>query len=180
VVKVDSPDGDYVRYLPPLIRFKGEKGAASREHGALFEQLNAGKRGLGVDLKHKEAAGIIKRLIPHFDVLIEGSRPGVMDKLGLGYEELSKVNPKLVYCSLSGYGKTGLYARRAGHDINYMATAGVLGISKDPSKVIGFQAADGKHLLSLLVGSVAILTDVLNKISVWVYDGSDWNIGGTP
>lgn len=147
VVKVDSREnGDYVRYLPPLLRFRSEKGTASRQHGALFEALNSGKRCLGLDLRHEEATGIVKRLVPHYDVIIEGSRPGGMDKLGLGYKDLLAVNPRLVYCSLSGFGGSGPYARRAGHDVNYMAIAGLLGMSKDPSHIVGFQAADGENI----------------------------------
>lgn len=139
VVKVDCPQvGDYVRHVPPLLSLPD-----NNRHGALFEALNCGKLGLGMDLKHKDAAKILCRLVPHYDVLVEGNRPGVMDRLGIGYEELSKHNPKLVFCSISGYGSSGPYAKRAGHDINYMALSGLLGVSSNPANsVLGFQAAD--------------------------------------
>ena len=111
VVKVDSLSGggnDYVRNLGPIIDFND-----GRKHSVLFEALNAGKLGFGLDLKNKEAAAVIHRLIPHFDVLIEGNRPGVMDRLGIGYDELSKLNPKLIYCSITGYGGNGPMAMAA-------------------------------------------------------------------
>ena len=82
-------------------------------------------------MKHNDAADIIYRIIPYYDVLIEGSRPGSMDKLKIGYHQLIKYNPRLIYCSISGYGSTGPYATRAGHDINCMALSGLLGLSKD-------------------------------------------------
>lgn len=105
---------------------------------------------------------MVHTLIPHFDVLIEGNRPGVMDRLGIGYETLSKINPKLIYCSISGYGSTGPMATRAGHDINYMATAGVLGLTgKDgcAPPTLGFQAADSSGSLHGAMGVMAAIID---------------------
>ena len=93
VVKVDSNDGDYTRHIPPLIK---------NEHGSLFESLNAGKRGLGLDLKHPKAKEVIRKIVSSFDVIVEGGRPGAMAKLGIGYNDLLIHNPKLVYCSISG------------------------------------------------------------------------------
>ena len=82
VTKCDSPiGGDYVRHLPPLQPYASATGSSSKQHGALFEALNAGKRGLGLDLRHKEAAAVVRRLACHYDVVLEGSRPGVMDKV---------------------------------------------------------------------------------------------------
>lgn len=133
-----------------------------RKHSVLFEALNAGKLGFGIDLKNKDAASVIHRIISDFDVLIEGNRPGVMARLGIGYEVLSKINPKLIYCSVSGYGSTGPMAKRAGHDINYMATAGLLGLtgkSDEPPQVLGFQAADSTGSLQGTIGIMAALID---------------------
>lgn len=117
---------------------------------------------MGLDLKHKDAASVIHQLISDFDVLIEGNRPGVMDRLGIGYSVLSEINPRLIYCSVSGYGSTGPLAKRAGHDINYMATAGMLGLTGnagEPSKVLGFQAADSTGSLHGAMGILAALID---------------------
>jgi len=100
VVKVDIDGGDYTRKIPP----KNQDG-----HGFFFESLNAEKLGLGLDLKHVNAASVIHRLAPYYDIIIEGNRPGVMDRLGVGYKDIFKVNSKIIYCSISGYGATGDY-----------------------------------------------------------------------
>ena len=99
---------DYVRDLPPALHFK------DRKHGALFESLHCGKLGLSLDLKHIQGVNILKHIIKDYDVVVEGNRPGVMDRLGVGYEDLKKMNDKIIYCSLTGYGQTGPYAQKAG------------------------------------------------------------------
>lgn len=149
VDKVEDPmGGDYVRQLPP---FAGDV-------SALFATLNRSKRSLAIDLKN--GAAIIRLLVRHYDIVFEGFRPGVMTKLGLGYDALSKENPRLIYCSLSGYGKTGPDRPRAGHDINYQARAGVLGHSGTrggPPSLPGVQIADTGGALFSLVGMLAAL-----------------------
>lgn len=118
IVKVEGPaGGDVVRYMSPRV------GPTS----AMFEALNGGKRGVVIDLKHGAGPGVLKRMAAHADVVVEGFRPGVMDRLGVGYESLRAANEALVYCSISGYGQDGPHARKAGHDLNYLALAGVLG-----------------------------------------------------
>ncbi|EKD50794.1 MAG: hypothetical protein ACD_62C00426G0003 [uncultured bacterium] len=96
------------------------EGAVSVAYGA----VNRSKRSLGLDLKKSDAQTIIGRLIQKYDVLVEGFRSGVMSKLGLGYETLKELNPALIYCSITGYGQTGPYSDRAGHDINFVALSG--------------------------------------------------------
>lgn len=111
VVKVESPDrGDYTRSLNP----------------ELFRQTNRNKRSLCLNLRRPEAVEALKRLVAGADVLVESYRPGVAERIGVGYEAIRAVNPRLVYCSLTGYGQTGPYRDRAGHDINYIGYAGVL------------------------------------------------------
>lgn len=120
VDKIEDPGaGDYMRLMPPLV---GELGAA-------FQLLNRGKRSAVIDLKSKAGQALLLELVPRYDVLIESFRPGVMARLGLGYEALSAAHPGLVYCAITGYGQDGPLAHRAGHDLNYLARAGVLGLS---------------------------------------------------
>ena len=91
---------------------------------AAFSYLNRGKQSLALNLKHPAAVGVISQLVGEYDILLEQFRPGVMARLGLDYETLKQVNPQLIYCSLTGYGQTGPYRDRAGHDINYLALSG--------------------------------------------------------
>lgn len=117
VIKVeDTRGGDYARYYPPRLG----------EHGALFASVNRNKRGLAVDLKTPQGADALRRLVTTADVLIESFRPGVMDRLGLGKDALMALNPRLIYCAITGYGQSGPLKHRAGHDLNYLGYAGVL------------------------------------------------------
>ncbi|MEA2101836.1 MAG: CaiB/BaiF CoA-transferase family protein [Thermodesulfobacteriota bacterium] len=107
--------------------------------------LGRGKRCMQLNLKDPEAIRIVHSLICDYDILIEQFRPGVMEKLGLGYTALSQINPGLIYCSLTGYGQTGPYHARAGHDINYLARSGLMSYSgkkKDGPSLVGMQIAD--------------------------------------
>lgn len=117
VVRVEAPNRpDLMRITPPY------DGETSVGHAL----VGRSKRSVALDLKHPQAAGIVQRLVAHYDVVVEGFRPGVMDRLGVGYEVLKEANPSLIYVSITGYGQTGPYARRAGHDINYLALSGIL------------------------------------------------------
>ena len=117
VLKIERPGtGDDMRSFPPAIA--GES--------VLFALLNRGKRSLALDLKAADAWSILEPLVQGADVLIEQFRPGVMDRLGLGYDRLSQINPRLVYCSITGYGQDGPKAQTVGHDLTYLAEAGVL------------------------------------------------------
>jgi len=117
VVHIESPSRpDLMRFFPPI------KDGRSAAHA----HLNRSKRSLGIDLKASGGIEVIRRLAGEYDIVIEQFRPGVMDKLGLGYEALKAVNPGVIYCSISGYGQTGPFRDRAGHDINYLSVAGAI------------------------------------------------------
>ncbi|MCW8885927.1 MAG: CoA transferase [Motiliproteus sp.] len=116
VLRVESPSRpDIVRDLQPQI--DGQS--------AVFHYLNRGKQSLALNLKQPQAVSIIEQLVAEMDVLVEQFRPGVMSRLGLGYEQLRSINPRLIYCSISGYGQQGDMAAKAGHDINYLARSGL-------------------------------------------------------
>ncbi len=151
VVKVERPGGgDWLRCAPPLV--DGE--------GILFRVLNRGKKSLTLNLKSDEGRAVFRRLVETADVLLEGFRPGVMKRLGLGYETLSEANPRLVYCALSGYGPDGPYRGRAGHDLNYVGLAGLLdlnGPQDGPPAVPGVLVADLSGGLWAAVGILLAL-----------------------
>ena len=136
VVKVEEPGtGDYMRWTPPLV--DGQS--------ALFNALNRNKRSVTLNLKTGEGRELLLKLVDGAAVLVEGNRPGVMDRLGVGWDVLRARNPKLVMCSITGYGQDGPFAGRAGHDINYTATAGVLGLNGEaggPPVPLSVQVAD--------------------------------------
>lgn len=134
VIKVEDPNGgDYIRAWAPFV------GKSSGFHTV----LNRNKRSLTLNLKSGEGKEIFRRLAADADVVLEGFRPGVMDRLGLGYEALRAINPRLVYCAVTGYGFTGPRALRAGHDINYLALTGVLSYcGRDVPTTSGVQIAD--------------------------------------
>lgn len=135
VIKVEPPTGEGLRWMPP--RTNGM--------GTTFGSLNAGKDSIAVDLKKPEGQAVVRALLPKVDVLVEGFRPGVMDRLGLGWDDLRAAFPRLVGVSLSGYGQSGPLSQRAGHDLNYVARAGLLGLwgpADGPPAVPGVQMAD--------------------------------------
>src|SRR5439155_14045561 len=136
VIKVEEPGaGDYMRWTPPLV------GGQS----ALFNAINRNKRSVTLNLKSDPGRDLLLRLVDRADVLVEGNRPGVMDRLGLGWDTLHARNQRLVMCSITGYGQDGPFASRAGHDLNYMATAGALGLNGEregPPVPLSVQVAD--------------------------------------
>jgi alpha-methylacyl-CoA racemase len=153
VLKVEQPGtGDYVRAFPPYTR-----DGRSAYHLA----LNRGKRSLTLNLSTPEGAQILRDLARDADVLVESFRPGVMDRLGVGYRALREVNPGLVYVAISGYGATGGRTREAGHDIDYLAYAGVLNSTGRPGDgpwQPGVQVADlGGGALPAVVAVLAAL-----------------------
>ncbi len=116
VLRIESPTRvDLLRVLPP------------HDHGtsASHAYLNRNKRSLALDLKQADALEIVRELVKDYDIVLEQFRPGVMERLGLGYAALNAINPRLIYVSITGYGQTGPYKDRAGHDINYLALAGI-------------------------------------------------------
>ncbi|MGH2807595.1 MAG: CaiB/BaiF CoA transferase family protein, partial [Actinomycetota bacterium] len=119
VIKVEEPGkGDYIRWTPPIV------GEFSASHIA----LNRNKRSITLNLKTDGGRDTFKRLARGADVVIESFRPGVMDRLGIGFEALRAENAGLVYCAISGYGQGGPRAQEAGHDVNYIGYAGALSI----------------------------------------------------
>jgi crotonobetainyl-CoA:carnitine CoA-transferase CaiB-like acyl-CoA transferase len=120
VLRVERPGGDEMRGYPPTI---------GPDMSAFFALLNRGKDTIELDLKHDADLARLHKLIADADVLVEQFRPGVMDRLGLSYEKVRQINPRLVYCSITGYGQDGPAANVAGHDINYLARTGLLALS---------------------------------------------------
>jgi crotonobetainyl-CoA:carnitine CoA-transferase CaiB-like acyl-CoA transferase len=157
VIKVEEPgSGDYSRYLPPY----GPGGM-----GMTFLAINRNKRSLTLNLKSEQGRAIFLRLVEQADVVLESFRPGVLERLGLGYERLKAVNRGIIYCAISGYGQDGPYQQRAGHDLNYAGYAGLLDYNRGrhgepamPASQFGdlaggsFMAIIG--ILSALVGRV--------------------------
>jgi alpha-methylacyl-CoA racemase len=124
VIKIEPPEGDGMRRL----------GLGERADDAVFSLLNAGKRCCRVNLKERPGLDRVLALAREADVLVEQFRPGVMTRLGLGYEALRDINPRLVYCSITGYGQTGPLSERAGHDLTYLSETGILALSPgDPA-----------------------------------------------
>jgi alpha-methylacyl-CoA racemase len=131
VVKVEDTDmGDYVRWAPPYYGDEAHQPLGTRS--ALYLALNRGKRSIRLDLKSESGRDAFLRLARGYDVVLESFRPGVLDKLGCGYEALSEANPGIVYCAITGYGQTGPHTGRAGHDMNYLGLTGLLGLTGEP------------------------------------------------
>src|SRR5271169_3428865 len=123
VIKIERPGGEDMRRFPPIV--DGES--------SVFAMLNRGKEVLTLDLKAESERAKLVPLIKRADILIEQFRPGVMVRLGLGYDDVRKINPKLIYCSISGYGQSGPRVEEAGHDINYIGNTGVLDQQPGPA-----------------------------------------------
>ena len=134
VIKIEPPGlGDYARH-----------GFGTKGVNPLFLETNRNKESVVLDLKAEEGKTILRQLVERADILVEGFRPGVMDRLDLGYASLSKINPRLIYVALTGYGQSGEYAQMAGHDLNYLAMAGVLNEmgTREAPVMAGVQFAD--------------------------------------
>jgi alpha-methylacyl-CoA racemase len=131
VIKVeDTGMGDYVRWAPPYLGGEEHQGLGTRS--ALYMALNRGKRSIRLDLKSDTGRDALLKLAEDADVVLESFRPGVLDKLGCGYEALRERNPRIVYCAITGYGQSGPNAGRAGHDMNYLGLNGLLGLTGEP------------------------------------------------
>ena len=155
VIKIEDPGlGDYARTL----------GTGQGEDSAYFRMINRNKQGLVLDLKQPEAVTVFLRLVETADVVVESFRPGVMDKLGIGYDRLAAVNPKITCCSISGYGQDGPYKDLAGHDINYFGYVGVfdqIGLEGSAPAILNFQIAD-------LLGGAAGVVLYAGLAAVWL------------
>ena len=159
VLKVeDTGAGDYIRWAPPYY-----DGAEDSAKSAMFLSLNRNKRSIRIDLKSEAGREVLLRLAHEYDVLLESFRPGVMDRLGVGYERLREENPGLVYCAITGYGQTGPKRDASGHDMNYLGLIGLLGLSGEqggpPAQAAGQIADLGGGALMAAFGIMAALRE---------------------
>jgi crotonobetainyl-CoA:carnitine CoA-transferase CaiB-like acyl-CoA transferase len=189
VIKIERPGtGDEMRTYPP------QRGGQS----ALFALLNRGKKSLSLDLKQPGALDRLQPLLARTDVLIEQFRPGVMERLGLGYEQLRALCPRLVYCSITGFGQDGPRAQLAGHDLNYLAITGLLHLARGqdgapplpPTPIADIAGGTYPALTNILLALVArertgqgcridvSMTDSLFTLAYWALAqglaGGDW------
>ncbi len=147
VIKIEAPDGgDYARWAPPLVDGMG----------ALFRLLNRNKRSVILDLKQESGRSAFQQLAQTADVVIESFRPGVLSRLQCDADVLRARNPRLIFCSLSGWGQTGPYAAMPAHDLNYVGLAGVLGAMQMPQP-LGGQVADIGGAYCAVAGILAAL-----------------------
>jgi alpha-methylacyl-CoA racemase len=177
VLKVeDTGMGDYVRWSPPH-----HKGAHDSAGSALFLALNRGKRSIRLNLKEEAGREVLLKLVREYDVLLESFRPGVMDRLGVGYERLREANAGLVYCAITGYGQDGPYTGRSGHDMNYLGLNGLLGLTGEaggsPVQSAGQIADIGGGALMGAFGILAALRERDRSgegqlVDVSMFDGS--------
>ena len=155
VIKIeDTQGGDYARWIPPL----------KRTYSELFLIVNRNKRSIRLDYTKPGGRDVLFKLIETADVLIEGFRPGLMASWGIDYQELKKINPRLVYCAISGYGQSGPLSKRPGHDLNFISYAGILaqnGLSEDlPPAIPNYQIGDivGGSLMAVMGILAALLS----------------------
>jgi crotonobetainyl-CoA:carnitine CoA-transferase CaiB-like acyl-CoA transferase len=155
VLKVEDPElGDYMRKIGPI----------RKQDSAYFLAVNRNKKSMTLNLKVKEGKEILYKLTNSYDIVLESFRPGVMDRLGIGYQELKKRNPRVILCSLSGYGQDGPYRERSGHDINYIGLGGILeliGIKDEAPVIPGVQIAD--LAAGGMMSAIAILAAVVHR-----------------
>src|SRR5438046_8174613 len=159
VLKVeDTGMGDYIRWSPPYY-----EGAHESARSALFLSLNRNKRSIRLDLKHERGREALLRLVRDHDVVLESFRPGVLDRLGVGYERMREENPGIVYCAISGYGQDGPNRDRSGHDMNYLGLIGLLGLTGEregpPVQSAGQIADIGGGALMAAFGILAALRE---------------------
>lgn len=152
VVKVEEPGrGDYVRWMAPM----------AGEHSASHIAINRNKRSVTLNLKTDEGRALLRRLAPRFDVLVESFRPGVLDRLGVGYESMSAAHPGLVWCAITGYGCDGPRAGEAGHDIDYIGFAGLLGLTGEEG---GAPVVPGVQVADLAGGGMSAVISILTGL----------------
>ena len=159
VLKVeDTGMGDYVRWAPP--QYEGPHASA---RSSLFLSLNRNKRSIRLDLKNERGREALLRLVAEHDVVLESFRPGVLDRLGVGYERMREANPGIVYCAISGYGQDGPKRDSSGHDMNYLGLIGLLGLTGElggePVQAAGQIADLGGGALMAAFGIMAALRE---------------------
>ncbi len=150
--------GDYIRWSPPFY-----EGAHKTASSALFLSLNRNKRSIRLDLKSEGGREALLRLVREYDVVLESFRPGVLDRLGVGYERMREENPGIVYCAISGYGQNGPKRDASGHDMNYLGLIGLLGLTGEhrgePVQAAGQIADLGGGALMAAFGILAALRE---------------------
>jgi crotonobetainyl-CoA:carnitine CoA-transferase CaiB-like acyl-CoA transferase len=160
VIKVEAPEGDDTRrWGPPFLDHDGENSAA------YFHAANRGKKSITVDFRTEEGQETVRRLVADADILIENFKCGGLAKYGLDYASLSKVNPRLIYCSITGFGQTGPYAHRAGYDFIVQGMSGIMSVTGEPDgqpQKVGVAIAD---LATGIYASTAILAAVHQRQS---------------
>jgi len=150
VVKVENPaGGDYARAL------------GGNQDSPFFDAVNRNKKSVALNLKHSEGRRLFFRLLEHFDIMVEGFRPGTMEKLGLGFDTTSARNPRLIHVSITGYGHDSPYRLRAGHDVNYLSLAGVIGMTGTRD---GRPGIPGVQVADLAGGSLLGITGLLAAV----------------
>ncbi len=151
VIKVeDTTAGDYMRDFDPKVN----------EDSAYYLSVNRNKKSIKINFKKPEGQEIFKKMVAEADVVLESFRPGIMEAWGIGYQELKKVNPALVYCAMTGYGQTGPHKDKAGHDLNYLSLSGIMDISgiKNGRPVMsGTQIADLSGGMYAVIGILSAL-----------------------
>jgi alpha-methylacyl-CoA racemase len=157
VLKVeDTGLGDYIRWSPPY-----HEGAEDSAKSALFLALNRNKRSVRVDLKHERGREVLLRLVAEHDVVLESFRPGVLDRLGVGYERMREVNPGIVYCAISGYGQSGPKREASGHDMNYLGLVGLLGLTGEGDETGGHPVQAAGQIADLGGGALMAAFGIL-------------------
>ena len=190
IIKIETPGlGDYMRLIPPFI----QDPATGETISAAYLMVNRNKKSVALNFRNKRGKEIFFRLVRDADVVIETFRPGAVTRWGIGYDAVRAINPKIIYCSLSGYGQTGPYRERAGHDLNYIALAGLLaanGAAGGPPIPPMVQVAD---LSGAMLAAISILAALIGRgtqargegqyLDVSLFDGAlSWAgtmIGGT-
>ncbi len=154
VIKIETPLlGDYAREAPPEIG--GD---------AMYRMINRGKKSLAVNYRNKVGREIFLRLAESADVIVESFKPGSMDKWGIGYEDVKARNPAIIFCSISGYGQDGPYRDRTGHDINYIAVGGLLGLTGEPDESPSPPAVQTADLGAATFAAMNVLAALLDRL----------------
>ncbi|HEY3969985.1 MAG TPA: CoA transferase [Solirubrobacteraceae bacterium] len=175
VLKVeDTGAGDYIRWAPPYY-----EGAEDSAKSGMFLSLNRNKRSIRIDLKSEAGREVLLRLVREYDVVLESFRPGVLDRLGVGYKRMREENPGLVYCAISGYGQTGPKRDASGHDMNYLGLIGLLGLTGEGDEMGGHPTQAAGQIADLgggaLMAAFGILAALRERDSAggWVSQSED-------
>ena len=153
VDRIEPIKGDLTRFIPPL-----QDGV-----GVYFRCFSKGKRSMALDFRHPLAAELIRKLIPNYDVVVEGFKPNVLEAMGLAPDDLLKINPQLIVARLSGYGQTGPWSNRPGHDLNYLSITGVLSAQAQTSKGISIPAVQIADMCGSLTGAMSICAALVKR-----------------